>query len=129
VPALLSLASVLAAADDGAARNGKQAIDLAERAGKATGFQDPYALAVVAAAYAETGQFGEAVYTAERALQLAQTEANEELAERIRGEIALYRAKKPCRRPAALLKNMRHPSLARCVGPGAERPAGERIKR
>jgi hypothetical protein len=75
--------------------------------------QDPYVLAVLAAAHAEAGQFGEAVYMAERAVQLAQTEANEELAERIRGETALYRAKKPCRRPAALLKNMRHPSRAR----------------
>ncbi len=113
VPALLSLASVLAACEDDSVRSGQQAIDLAYRAGKATGPLDPYVLAVLAAAYAEAGQFGQALPIAEQALQLAQQEDSKELSERLHGQLLLYQAQKPYRLPAAQLKNLRHPPLSR----------------
>jgi hypothetical protein len=46
----------------------------------------------LAAAYAEAGRFPEAVKTAQRALQLAETQSNTALADAIRSQLKLYQA-------------------------------------
>jgi hypothetical protein len=53
---------------------------------------------VLAAAYAETGQFGDAVFTAERALRLAGEYQSEDLPAKIEQELELYRRQNPLRR-------------------------------
>ncbi len=104
VPALVRLAAVLAMSESDEVRNGGEATELAGKAARLTGFQDPYALAVLAAAYAEAGQFGDAVYMAQRAKQLAAAGGDGKLIQRIDEELALYQAAKPCRRPGRFLK-------------------------
>ena len=51
-------------------RNGLRAVQLARRICQATEFQQPEFLDTLAAAYAETGRFSEAVTTVERAINL-----------------------------------------------------------
>ena len=51
----------------------------------------------LAAAYAEAGQFGQAVKTAERAVELALKAGLRDLAEGIRGRMELYKAKRAFR--------------------------------
>ena len=54
-------------------------------------------MATLAAAYAETGQFSEAVLTAYRALQFASRQHNTVLAQALNRQIALYQASTPFR--------------------------------
>jgi len=69
VGALRNLAWVRATTADGALRDGTRALALAQRANELTGGGDPLVLLTVAAAYAETGRFGEALAAAERAVK------------------------------------------------------------
>lgn len=66
------LAWMLATSPDQAIRDGKRAIDLARPLIDMSGGESPRALDILAAAYAEAGDFDNAVRTAEAALQLAQ---------------------------------------------------------
>lgn len=110
--ALLSLAVLMAVAKDDGLRDGMQAVKLAEQACEASRFQEPYSLSVLAAAFAEAGRYGDAVYMAEQALRWAKIEADPHLTGRISDELALYRAQKPCRLPSVLLPSMRRPRIA-----------------
>jgi len=86
------LAWILATDPDSRVRNGAEAVRLAQAASAATADQDPQAQDVLAAAYAESGRFDEAVHAAERALDLAGASANAEAREGARARLALYRA-------------------------------------
>jgi tetratricopeptide (TPR) repeat protein len=97
VPTLLGLASVRAKSRSPRLRNGAEAVDLATKACKLTGYQYPEALDVLAAAYAETGQFEDAALAARRALEIAQALGQKELADAIRQRLELYGQQKPCR--------------------------------
>jgi tetratricopeptide (TPR) repeat protein len=68
---LNNLAWTLAAHPDARFRNGAEAVALATRACEATRYQNPIPLATLAAAYAETGQFREAVSFAVQAQEAA----------------------------------------------------------
>lgn len=85
----------LAAGADGSLRNGKEAVDLALRAVELTGEQDPTVLGTLAAAYAEAGQYSDAVQTARRAADLAMRQKKPELAESIKTAVRLYETGKP----------------------------------
>ena len=63
MPAVASLAWLLATAPDAALRDATQAIRFAEQAADLTGRQDASALDILAAAYAAAGQFDRAVAT------------------------------------------------------------------
>jgi tetratricopeptide (TPR) repeat protein len=63
-----SLARLLATCPDDKARDGKRAVDYATTACEQTGWKDPSCLDTLAAAYAEAGQFEEAVRYQTRAL-------------------------------------------------------------
>jgi Flp pilus assembly protein TadD len=67
---------------------------LATQASQSSG-GNPIVLRTLAAAYAQAGQFPDAVQTAQRALQLAQARADTTLAAALRREIALYEARRP----------------------------------
>ncbi len=82
----------LATSRNPAERDGKKAVDLAYRASIATDFQDGARLDTLAASYAETGDFDEAVRWALRAIEQHQTSAD---VDEYRGRLELYRARKP----------------------------------
>ena len=65
--------------------------------GSADQGEDATALDALAAAYAETGRFPEAVQTAAKALNLAERRSDRSLAEAISARIAFYKAKTPFR--------------------------------
>ena len=78
-----NLAWVLATASDAALRNGKEALDLANRAIRSAG-ENPSILRTLAAALAENNRFPEAVETAERAEQMAVSSGDNAMAETLR---------------------------------------------
>ena len=94
-----SLAWLLATAAEPAARNGAQAVALAEKARQATGGADPLILRTLAAAYAETGNYKEAAATVRRALDLATRQKNEILARTLPQQLKLYESGLPMRAP------------------------------
>ncbi|HUT95645.1 MAG TPA: tetratricopeptide repeat protein [Thermoguttaceae bacterium] len=90
------LAWLLAVCPQDDVRDGAKAVRLAERVCAVTRHRNPVLLSTLAAAYAETGKFPEAVATATRALDLVNPQ-DERLAQGIRQHLKLYRAGKPCR--------------------------------
>lgn len=96
-PAQADLAWLLATWPDRAIRDGNQAIGLAEQAGQLSGAVNPEIFRSLAAAYAETGQFPQAVAAAKQALALAQAQANTRLSIKLQAEISLYQNNTPCR--------------------------------
>ena len=92
-----NMAWLLATSPETRLRNGPKAVELAERADHLTGNRSPVIAATLAAAYAETGRFSDAVKTAQRALQLATDQGNRVLADAIREQIELYQSGAPSR--------------------------------
>lgn len=92
-----NMAWVLATWPEARIRDGAKAIELAERANQLTESRDPIIGVTLAAAYAETGRFSDAIRTAETALQLAADSGNVALAQGIRAHIDLYRSGHPFR--------------------------------
>jgi tetratricopeptide (TPR) repeat protein len=92
-----NLAWVLATSPDALVRDGPKAIELAERADILTRKVSPVIRATLAAAYAETGRFPEALQTAQRALQLALSEGNNARASSIRSQVEFYERDHPFR--------------------------------
>jgi tetratricopeptide (TPR) repeat protein len=88
-----NLALLLAAAPDAGHRNGKEALELAGRACQLDGYMYYPLLSTLAAAYAESGDFENAVRWQEKAIELAPEKSGEELQSRL----ALYQAGKPFR--------------------------------
>jgi tetratricopeptide (TPR) repeat protein len=98
---LSKLAYVLSTSADPAARNGTEAVELAKRAVELSQAKpDPNVVAILAAAYAEAGDFAQAVASALRARELAVEQHQETLAKQLRGRIKLYESKQPFHEPA-----------------------------
>jgi hypothetical protein len=98
---LNNLAWMLATDNDAKNRSGAEAVQLAERVCSLTGHQVPLSLGTLAAAYAEAGRFREAVETAQTALDVAATAGEQQLAERYRNMLELYRSGRPYRLSSA----------------------------
>ena len=97
VDTLSNLAWVLATWPEPAERDGAEAIALAQRANALSGGRSPTALGTLAAAYAETGHFADAVAAARRALDLAQSQSDVALADMLRSQLKLHEAGAPVR--------------------------------
>jgi tetratricopeptide (TPR) repeat protein len=78
--ALNNLAWVLATCADARVRDGVEAVILAEKACRLTGYSEALPVGTLAAAYAEAGRYAEAVATARRAADLARAAGNERFA-------------------------------------------------
>jgi tetratricopeptide (TPR) repeat protein len=89
--ALRQAAWVLATSPDASVRNGVEAVKLAERAARAS--SDADVLDTLAAAYAETGRFAEAVAAAKKAL----VSGDSGMAEALKARLALYESGAPYR--------------------------------
>jgi tetratricopeptide (TPR) repeat protein len=94
---LNNLALIFATCTDARSRNGFRAIQLAKQADELCGEKDPSVVRTLAAAYAEAGQFKEAVAAAERALKLGRAQGNSPLADDVRIDIDLYKLSLPRR--------------------------------
>jgi tetratricopeptide (TPR) repeat protein len=92
-PAYDALARLLATCPDDKARDGKRAVEYATTACERTGWKDPLCLDTMAAAYAEAGQFEQAVYYQTRAL--VDSALTYEFRAAARQRLELYRQKKP----------------------------------
>jgi len=90
---------LLATCEDEQVRDGAEAVRIAERALRMSGSSDPRLLDVLAAAYAERGDFSEAQRTAEQALGRARAMKDDHLAARIASRSGKYRAGQPHREP------------------------------
>ena len=96
VPTRLSLAQILAAHPDSRLRDGAEAIRVILPACEKTGHKAPELLDTLAAAYAQAGQFPQALATATKALQLARQRSKTRLAARIRYRLQFYQRARPC---------------------------------
>jgi tetratricopeptide (TPR) repeat protein len=94
-PAYFKLAWLCATCPKEKLRNAEKSLLYARKAHELLGREDAHVLEALAAAYAENGQFKEAVSWQERALELRQYEADEAEAAQLR--LLLYEAKKPYR--------------------------------
>jgi protein O-mannosyl-transferase len=90
--ARLSLSWLLATSPDDAVRHGSQAVELAEQVRTIARTEWPQLLDTLAAAYAETGRFPEAIQTAERGLRLPAITNDQALAESLAARLKLYEA-------------------------------------
>ncbi len=95
--AMSNLAWVFATSPDDSLRDGAQAVQLAEQALRISGDRIPVIFRTLAAAYAESGRFSEAIQTAQRGIELANSQGNSGLATELQGNIALYQAGSPLR--------------------------------
>ena len=91
------LAWVLATHADSEIRDGARAIALAADANRRLEDKHPGYLDTLAAAYAETGRYAEAVETASRALEIAQDSRNQSLIDKLEKRLELYRSQRPYR--------------------------------
>ena len=85
-----NLAWVLATCPDAAFRDGAKAIELAERADHLSGGRNPVFLATLAAAYAESGRFGDAIQVARTVIELATAAGQGALANQTRDRLKPY---------------------------------------
>ena len=91
--ALNSLARIRATHPDAKLRDGAEAVRLAERCCKLSGYRVATALNTLAAAYAEAGRFDDAIKWQTKAIELAPAARKADL----RARLKLYRAGKPYR--------------------------------
>ena len=99
---LNNAAWLMATSSDASLRNGKDAVELAQRATRLLGRREPITLATLAAAYAEAGRFPDAARTAREALALARQQGNSALVNSIEEKLRLYESRKPYHEPPGL---------------------------
>ncbi len=95
-PKLLNeLAWLLATSSDSTLRNGPEAVRLAEHACASTGWKVPQLLATLAAAYAETGRFSDAIITIQKALSLTSSNNNDATVALCQNLLTSFQANRP----------------------------------
>jgi tetratricopeptide (TPR) repeat protein len=97
--ALNNLAWLLATNLDPQVRDGREAVQLGERACKLTEYKKAIMVGTLAAAYAEAGRFADAVTAAEKAKSLAEQANEPAVAAKNASLLELYRAGKPFHEP------------------------------
>ena len=95
-----NLAWIFATSPDQSLRDGPKAVELAEQALRFSAGRIPILFRTLAAAYAESGRFAEAIQTAQRGIELANSQGNLGLATELQGNIALYQERQPLRDPS-----------------------------
>ena len=97
IPTLTNLAWLLATTQDASLRNGVKAVKLAKQADRLVEGTNALVLRTLAAAYAENGEFADAIRTARSAMQLARTHGENSLMTDLDQQIALYELGMPYR--------------------------------
>jgi len=93
--ALNNLALIFATSTDGQFRDGPRAIQLAKHADALCSGKNPDIMRTLASAYAEAGQFADAVATGQQASSLAKAQRNLRLASEIDFDVDLYKVNLP----------------------------------
>jgi Flp pilus assembly protein TadD len=97
IPTLTNLAWLLATSHDASLRNGPKAVELAAQADRLVAGTNTLVLRTLAAAYAENGEFANAIRTAQSAMQLARMHGEESLTTDLDQQIGLYQLGIPYR--------------------------------
>ena len=97
IPTLTNLAWLLATSQDASLRNGSKAVELAAQADRLVGGTNTLVLRTLAAAYAENGEFADAIRTGRSAMQLARMHGEDSLMTDLDQQIALYQLGMPYR--------------------------------
>lgn len=92
-----NLAWVLATSPDASIRDGTKAVTLARKAEQLSHGRDPVHIATLAAAYAETGRFEEAIVAVRRAQAIASFQGNTGLGMALMEQANFYAERKPFR--------------------------------
>jgi tetratricopeptide (TPR) repeat protein len=100
IPALTNLAWLLATSQDASLRNGLKSLELAKQADRLVASTNALVLRTVAAAYAENGEFENAITTARSAMELARTHGDDSLMTELDQQVALYELGMPFRATA-----------------------------
>ncbi len=95
--AVNNLAMLMASAAEPSVRNSRRALELAQRANQLTQKRNPLVLGTLAAAYAENGDFAQAVSFGRQAVSLAAQHPNPGLARVLQLELNCYEAGVPFR--------------------------------
>ena len=93
-----NLGWILATSSDAGIRDGAKAIDFAQQAVALSGAREPQFLRTLAAAYAASGRFPDAIAAAKQAAVLAGTQGKRQLANHVEEDLVLYRAHLPLRK-------------------------------
>jgi tetratricopeptide (TPR) repeat protein len=93
-----NLAWVLATSSDPSMRDGAKAVELAQQAVSLSGNRELLFFRTLAAAYAETGRFSDAIAVIQQAIAIARMQGNTSLAGLLEGDVLLYRGQIPLRR-------------------------------
>jgi tetratricopeptide (TPR) repeat protein len=93
--ALSSLAWLLATCPEASVRDGRKSVEYASKACELTSWKAPYFLAVLGAAWAELGDFQEAIKWQRKALEFAQYER--QAGDEARLRLKLFEDRRPCR--------------------------------
>lgn len=93
---LNNLAWVLATSPNDKLRDGRRAVELATKACEATKFEKPHILSTLAAAYAETGDFDNAIKWSTKAVELGKDKLKDQT-EQLQKELDSYKKKEPVR--------------------------------
>jgi protein O-mannosyl-transferase len=93
-----NLAWVLATASDASIRDGTRALGFAQEAVQLSGGREPRFLRTLAAAYAESGRFSEALAVAQQAVLIAKMRGKNDFAGSLEKDLVLYRGHVPLRR-------------------------------
>ena len=97
ISTLTNLAWLLATSRDASLRNGPRAVELAKQADRLVGGTNTLVLRTLAAAYAENGEFANAIRIANSAMRLARMHGEDSLATDLDQQIALYQLGMPYR--------------------------------
>ncbi len=97
INALANLAWMLATCPDPALRNGTRAVELAQQADRLFAGGSPEVSRILSAAYAEAGQFPEAIATLQRALDSPAGRTDKPYAEQLHAQLQCYEAHSPYR--------------------------------
>ena len=119
-PAFNNRAWVYATASDPAFRDPVEAMTNATRACEMTEWKNPWTLDVLAAVYADRGDFAKAVYTEQEALALCK--GTEHWVPRYRARLELYKAEKPYRMKPGTERGDGPEAGAPEPGPGSSGP-------
>ena len=95
----ITLAWILSTSPDAGIRDGTKALELAQRAEQTSGGHNVMVFRVLAAAYAESGRFPEAINAAQEGAQRAEAQGQSTLAQQLQGDLALYQQGVPLRDP------------------------------